>query len=155
MSFWQRTRSVNRYKRTKNKFPQHILFPEIYTYFEITASKPLLIVRSVLNFVYIRLKAEFENIKHIVENLHVSNFQRLTNQIPCYYSYLFRIQFDVTRICHEDHGPDQVYCEIIYFRGAQFLWIHENRFIRGDVISLVEWLIRFFKKDAKSEKIFP
>ena len=28
-------------------------------------------------------------------------------------------------------------CEIIYFRGAQFSWIHENGYIRGDVISWV------------------
>ena len=29
------------------------------------------------------------------------------------------------------------YCEIIYFRGAQFSWIHENEYIRGDVISWI------------------
>ena len=33
------------------------------------------------------------------------------------------------------------YCEIIYFRGAQFSWIHENGYIRGDVISWVGWLV--------------
>ena len=33
------------------------------------------------------------------------------------------------------------YSEIIYFRGAQFSWIHENRYIRGDVISWVGWLV--------------
>ena len=27
------------------------------------------------------------------------------------------------------------YCEIINFRGAQFSWIGENEYIRGDVIS--------------------
>ena len=33
------------------------------------------------------------------------------------------------------------YCEIINFRGAQFSWIHENGYIRGDVISWVGWLV--------------
>ena len=32
-------------------------------------------------------------------------------------------------------GTNTVYCEIIYFRGAQFSWIHEIEYIRGDVIS--------------------
>ena len=35
----------------------------------------------------------------------------------------------------------QVYCEIIYFRGAQFSWIHENGYIRGDVISWIGWFV--------------
>ena len=33
------------------------------------------------------------------------------------------------------------YCGIIYFRGAKFSWIHENGYIRGDVISWVGWLV--------------
>ena len=38
-------------------------------------------------------------------------------------------------------GSHLAYCEIIYFRGAQFSWIHENEYIRGDVISWVAWLV--------------
>ena len=38
-------------------------------------------------------------------------------------------------------GQKVMYCEIIYFRGAQFSWIHENGYIRGDVISWVGWLV--------------
>ena len=33
------------------------------------------------------------------------------------------------------------YCGIIYFRGAQFSWIHENGYIRGEVISWIGWLV--------------
>ena len=38
-------------------------------------------------------------------------------------------------------SADALYCEIIYFRGAKFSWIHENGYIRGDVISWVGWLV--------------
>ena len=34
-----------------------------------------------------------------------------------------------------------MYCEIIYFHGAQFSWIHENGYIRGDENSWVGWLV--------------
>ena len=74
----------------KNKFPNHILFPEIPTFFEITANKTLFIVLSVLNLFTLGAAHEYRTrkiFKHVIEYLLVSNFQRLTNQIPCYYSY--------------------------------------------------------------------
>ena len=41
----------------KNKFPYHILFPEIPTYFKITASQTLFLTRSVWTFLYMGLRA--------------------------------------------------------------------------------------------------
>ena len=37
------------------------------------------------------------------------------------------------------------YCEIIYFLGAQFSWIHEIEYIRGDVISWTWVQLCWFK----------
>ena len=83
----------------KNKFPNHILFPEIPTFFEITANQTLIIVLSVLNLFTLGAAHEYRTrkiFKHVIEYLHVSNFQQLTNQIPCYYSYWFRIMLYIT-----------------------------------------------------------
>ena len=51
-----------------NKFPHLILFIEIPTYFEITASQTLFIVRSVLNWFF---KPIF---KLVIGNLRIANF---------------------------------------------------------------------------------
>ena len=74
----------------QNKLPNHIIFSEIPTFFEKTASQTLFIVQSVLNLFTLGAAHEYrvkKNFKHVIENLHVSNFQQLTNQIPFYYSY--------------------------------------------------------------------
>ena len=74
----------------KNKFPNHILFSEIPTFLEITANQTLFIIGSVLNLFTLGAAHEYRTrkiFKHVIQYLHVSNFQRLTNQIPCYYSY--------------------------------------------------------------------
>ena len=69
----------------KNKPPFHILFPKIPTFFEITDIQILFIVRSVTYVLGTAHKYRTRTIfKHDIENLHVSNFQRLTNQIPCF-----------------------------------------------------------------------
>ena len=74
----------------KNKFSNHTLFPEIPTFLEITANQTLFIVGSVLNLFTLGAAHEYRTrkiFKHVIQYLHVSNVQQLTNQIPCYYSY--------------------------------------------------------------------
>ena len=78
----------------KNKFPNRIPLSEMSTYFEITASQALFIVQSVLNLFIFGAVHEYrtrKTVKRVIENLHISIFQLLNNQIPCYYSFLFRI----------------------------------------------------------------
>ena len=61
----------------RNKFPNHILFPEIPTFFEITASQTLIIVRFVFNLFTLGAVHKYRTrkmFKQIIEYLHVSNF---------------------------------------------------------------------------------
>ena len=46
-----------------------------------------------------RRNTELDNfLKQVIENLHVANFQRLTNQILCNWSYWFRIPSDTAQV---------------------------------------------------------
>ena len=52
----------------KNKFPYYILFPEIHTYFEITANQTPFLVRAVWTFVYMGCRAGIPSsiiLKHV------------------------------------------------------------------------------------------
>ena len=62
-----------------------------------------------------------------------------------------KVSMDIYGKKASEHDRD--YCEIIYFRGAKFLWIHENGYIRGDVISWVGWLGLILKKMQSSRKL--
>ena len=102
----------------KNKFPNHILFPEIPTLF---------IVRSVLNLFTLGAADEYRArkiFKHVIEYLHVSNFQRLTNQISCYYSYWFRIK--TSQNCHISASQNTV-------KGFNFAVLKFRDFLDGDL----------------------
>ena len=66
----------------KNKFPNHILFPEMPTFFEITANQTLFIVLSVLNLFTLGVAHEYRTrkiFKHVIEYFTCLKFSA-TNQ---------------------------------------------------------------------------
>ena len=76
----------------KNKFPNHILFPELPTFFENDRQSNSLSFGQFWTFVYSGRHAPMPNSKNFQGRyweftIRVSNFQQITNQIPCYYSY--------------------------------------------------------------------
>ena len=90
----------------KKKFPNHILFPELPTFFGIAASQTLCCSVSFKLLFRVGAAHEYRTrkiFKHVIENLHVSNFQRLPNQIPCYYSHWFRIFIYINQILYYNH----------------------------------------------------
>ena len=76
------------------KFPCYIRIFEIFIYIEIIASQTLFIVWSVLNLLFIYgAGGEYRTqvLKHVIKNICVATFHRLTNQTLCYYSYWFKM----------------------------------------------------------------